>query len=133
VLLWAFSPGPASSTVKRLLVTRIPAHAAVNVTCSGPSCPFRTARSVLPKKRCNKRCRALLGRTHTIDLARLFAHGQLAVGTRLTVSVIKPRTIGRTILFTIRAAQDPSDRVGCLKPGAPVPSAGAERSCSPSK
>jgi hypothetical protein len=133
VLLWAFTPGPASSTVKQLVMTHIPAHAAVNVTCSGAGCPFRTARGVQPKQRCEKRCRASLGRTHTIDLARLFAHGQLVVGTHVTVSVTKPRTIGRTILFTIRAGQDPSDRVACLKPGWPMPATGAERSCSPSQ
>jgi hypothetical protein len=131
VLLWAFRPGPTSSAVKQLLVTRVPAHAAVSVTCRGPGCPFRTARGVLPKQKCNKRCRASLGRTHAIDLAPLFAHIQLSVGTRLTVSVTKPRAIGRAILFTVRAGQDPSDRVACLKPGARVPANRAERSCSP--
>jgi hypothetical protein len=126
-VVWAFAPGAHDSTVKQLVVTRVAARAAINVTCKGTGCPFASARNVTGKTCAGRRCkpthqRTPPDRTHTVNLTPLFAHHRLAAGTQLTVSVTKHNTVGRVILFAIRPGSDPSYQVSCLVPGSSGPS-----------
>ena len=119
VMHWSFSVQGRYTTVKRLLVTDVAPQAAVNVACTGTGCPFSSARNVSGKEcKGRKPCTAKSSkRPHTIDLAPLFAHVQLAARAQLTVSVTKPNTIGRVWLFTANGQKPPSHRVSCLEPG----------------
>jgi hypothetical protein len=125
-----FAANRQYTTLRRLVVSHVPAAAAVNVTCHGKACPFAGARNITGKKckakPCTAKKRKLGGRARAVDLTPLFAKLPLAVGTRLTVSVTAPNTIGRNWLFTIRAGKDPRDQMSCLAPGSSIPGKGCK-------
>ncbi|HZV73274.1 MAG TPA: hypothetical protein VFF79_06130 [Conexibacter sp.] len=126
-MAWRFSPGHGYGTVRQLVVRRVPAGAAVAVTCRGTGCPFSALRGVRAIACHGTRCRRTKPRhagAYAVDLTPLFAHRRLAVGARLTVSVTRPGTIGRVTLLTVRAGADASHRVACLAPGSSVPGKG---------
>lgn len=123
-----FAANHRYTTLRRLVVSDVPAVAAVNVTCGGKACPFASARNITGKKCKAKPCiakkRKARGPARSVDLTALFARLRLAVGTRLTVSVTAPNTTGRNWLFTIRAGKDPRDQMSCLAPGSSIPGKG---------
>ena len=81
------------------------------VTCKGGGCPFRT-KTVTPRS----------PRPYTANLTRLFPSTRLAVGTRLTVAIVKSDTIGRVYEFVMRASRAPRPSPPrCLAPGSSRP------------
>jgi hypothetical protein len=123
-LVWAIVPvqGPTGSggrsaraqtysTVKRLLVTRVPTGATVNLECRGRGCPVRSV--ICSSRRCR---RAGPGK---LDLAPLLAHARLRPGAQVTVIVRRSRTIARVWILTIRRGR-PRYRATCQAPGSNV-------------
>jgi hypothetical protein len=111
-LQWSASPGAAGTTIRRLVVLRVPAHARVNVTCSGAGCPFSVKRG------------GAAGRTRTVNLTSLFGPASLAPAATFAVSVTKTNTLGRVWRFTVRRAAQPLLNPGCLQPGSLTARAG---------
>ena len=128
-MAYAFNLSPSFTTVTSMIVNAVAARAKVTVTCAGKGCPFalRSAPVVRPKpppckrKRCHKQQPQSIGNS---DLAHLFGSAHLAVGTRISVRVTKPETVGRIWLFEVRSAQDPEVKVKCVAPGASAPGRG---------
>jgi hypothetical protein len=81
--------------VSRLVVTRAPATASIDVVCRGGGCPFR-------------------GRTAMRNLTRLFAGAKLRPGAAVQVTVDAPGQIGKRFGFKIRAGKQPLRTVSVL-------------------
>jgi hypothetical protein len=81
--------------VSRLVVTRAPETAAIDVVCRGNGCPFRS-------------------RTATRNLTRLFTGAKLSPGAAVQVTVDAPGQIGRRFGFKIRAGKEPLRTVSVL-------------------
>lgn len=117
----AFTTAHTGTTVKQLVVSKIPAAAVVNLSCAGSGCPFSSALRVTGQECQGKPCQAKRGERHkrprTIDLTALLARTTLAAGDRLTVSVTAPNAVGRVWVFTMRAGEDPGRVTSCLAPG----------------
>ena len=85
-IAFSFSSGGSFSTVKTLLVTRLPAGATVTVACHGGGCPF-TQRSFGHKSR--------------VDLAPAFGGAHLSPGTRIVIVISAPFEVSKVATFRI--------------------------------
>jgi hypothetical protein len=63
-----------------------------------------------------------------VTLTKLFTGKPLPYGTRVTVSVTAPHTIGRYLQFTIGSGRSAALKAGCLAPGIRTPNT---KACSP--
>lgn len=114
-LTWTFLVDRTSARVLRLALAALPHRVHVRVTCQGKGCPL--ASSIV----------AATG--PAVDLRPLFGPHRLSPGTKLTVTVTKPNTIGRAWVITIRSAQAPVQHVTCLVPRSWVPAVIARSRC----
>ena len=76
--------------------------------CAGRGCPF--------KKRATK-----IKKRGTRNFGKPFRGRKLRVGAKVTVSVTKPKTIGRITILTVRRNKDPKFVKRCLRPGSTKP------------
>jgi large repetitive protein len=112
---WAFYFTPRYTAVRNLVVNGAFPGAKVVVTCHGHGCPFaRRATSVTNGKRCGRKAKRSCLAPGTLDLSSSFARSHLAIGARITVSVIRPGWIGKSYRFTIRARRAPRVQIGSL-------------------
>ncbi len=103
--LWAAA---GRRTVNRTLTAReLPSGTRVELTCSGPGCPFR---------RVVRRVRG--GRP--VNLHRAFGNRALGRGARVEVRLSRSGRIGRVLRFRIGAPGTPSVDFKCLPPGGRV-------------
>jgi hypothetical protein len=127
-LNWAFKTKARRTRVDRLLLSHVPAHAAVNLTCSGRGCPFAAATNVSGKRCHGKPCTANASSREparsAVNLTILFAGARIATGAKLTVSVTEANTVGRIWVFTFRARERPTAHAACLMPGSSKPGVG---------
>ena len=101
---WALD---GSRTLLRSLVVRLaPKGAAVTLSCSGRTCPFK-----------NTRRRTVARDLAPVSFTSLFRRARLRAGTRLTVRVTAPETIGRIYTYTTANGALPDPRVECRAPG----------------
>ena len=111
----------SNTTIGRLVVSRIPRGAAVNVVCTGQGCPFARALRVTGRQCKGKPCQDKAGKRYAsprgVDLTPLFAGAALAAGDKLTVSVTERNTVGKVWRYTIRAGRQPRELISCLEPG----------------
>ncbi|MFP5365242.1 MAG: MopE-related protein, partial [Thermoleophilia bacterium] len=107
---WSFSKVKRGTRVRVFELRKVPAGARIDVTCSSrraPRCTFA------------KRGRSIASRRSKVSVRGYFGDRPLSPGTRIEVRVSAPRTIGRTISFTMRRdRRNPGARRGCLPPGA---------------
>jgi hypothetical protein len=99
---WAIAPG--FTRLRALILHNLPSGAKITFSCKGGSCPFRktrrrTARSSKP-----------------ITLSRGLTGKHLHAGTRFTVAITAPETIGRTYTYTIQKDALPIDKIVCRAP-----------------
>jgi hypothetical protein len=112
---WAFYFTPRYTTVRNLVVNGASPGAKVVVVCHGHGCPFATrATSLTNGKHCGRKAKRSCVAPGTLDLSSSFAGSHLAVGARITVSVIRPGWIGKSYRFTIRARRAPRVQIGSL-------------------
>jgi hypothetical protein len=127
---WTFAVTGSTTTVRRLVVTDVPAGAAVNLTCTGTGCSFASARNVTGAicrgKPCTATSKVRRRQRRTVDLTALLAHARFGAGTRLSVSVTEKNTIGVVWRFTTRTGKVPFRVTGCLEPGSSVPDKGCK-------
>jgi hypothetical protein len=131
VLSWNFTFFHSYTIVRSLAASGVTRQASVRVECTN-GCGFRTHTSRPPKSRrvCTgegkkRRCRTVLPpRLRTVDLTGLFGGRHLPVGTRLTVSILAPDTIGKVYTFKILSGQQPRVNVRCQAPGRKKPGSG---------
>ena len=80
----------------RLTVHNAPKGARIALTCKGRGCPTRKTRR-----------RTVSRDLQRIDLRRAFRRARLGFGTRLTLRITAPQTIGRTYTYVVRRGQLP--------------------------
>jgi hypothetical protein len=124
---WAVLSGRSSATFRHVELVRVPATAAVNLSCTGGGCPFKTAFNVTGKQCGAKPCVARhrkRGRARTVDLTPLLAGRRLSPRAELMVSVTVPNTVGRVWELTLRSGKRPALKTTCLEPGSTKPGQG---------
>jgi hypothetical protein len=102
---WAFVG--SRTALRKVEITGLVGGETAKVTCKGKGCPFKSK----TYKNLKKGKKSLSSR---FGLKR-----KLAKGTKVTVLVTKPGTIGTNALLTVRGRkQDPKITRSCLQPGA---------------
>ena len=106
---WDFARVGKRMRVLRLNVTAIPAGATVERSCAGKGCAFK--KKSIPFK------------AIALKLKPQFKKKLLAPGTKIEIRVVKPGTIGKVVVLTIRKKGLPAFQALCLQPGATKPAA----------
>jgi hypothetical protein len=115
---WAFSYAPSYTIVRALVVNGTPPAATVLVDCHGRGCPFsRRVANVADGKRCSAEMQRMCSTHGGVVITPVFEKRHLGVGTRITVSIMQPRLVGKYYAFTIEAGRGPRIRIACLAPG----------------
>jgi hypothetical protein len=122
---WAFKYTPSYTLIRNLVVNGASPGVTVVVKCHGSGCPFVNRATVLANgKRCAKNSRKPCFSSGSFNITPAFAGDRLAVGTWVTVSIIRPNWVGKSYRFTVRARRGPRIQIGCLAPGATTVSVG---------
>lgn len=122
---WSFYYTPSYTKITSLVVNGVPSGAVVLVNCGGRGCPFGHHASALTKRtQCGKQNKGMCFTSGSFNITPGFASRRLAVGTRVTVEIIRPSWIGKYYRFTMRARRGPRAQIACLVPGGTVPRAG---------
>jgi hypothetical protein len=103
---WGWINEPCSvcyTTVKKLTVVALPAHARILVLCHGGGCPFGQ--------------RTAIGHSARLPLVSWFAGSRLLPGTVLEIRVTVPNSIGKVFVYTMVAGNQPDIGQRCLPPG----------------
>jgi streptogramin lyase len=123
-MTWRFGWSSKGTVVKSLIAHGLPPGSFVEAACRGRGCAFTHSRSpkISSRTSCHRgrRCR-VKGPTVShgeLNLVGLFKAKRLAVGARVTVSVIQTGWIGKSFVFVMQRNRAPSVTVGCLAPGA---------------
>jgi hypothetical protein len=122
---WTFFYTPAYTVVRSMVVNGTPRGASINLACHGAGCPFSTLKlKARGNPNCTRRSRRPCQAGNTLVLTPGLARRRLHVGTRLTVTIVRPGWIGKYYAFRIRSAKPPVPRITCLAPGGSRPGAG---------
>jgi hypothetical protein len=116
---WAFYYTPAYTVVRSLIVNGTTPGAKVLVKCKGIGCPFASQTSLLANgQKCGQAGLRMCFKAGSFNITPPFARRHLAVGTRITISIVRSNWIGKSYQFTVRARRGPRIQIGCLAPGA---------------
>lgn len=129
-MLWSFTPFRTYETVQQLTVYQVPTDAVVEVICKGKGCPYaaRARAGATKTGRCrSQQCKVSRRRRPstsnlTVNLTPRFHGRHLAMGSHITVRVLKPNWVGKVFEFTMQRRVRPT--VSCLAPDSPVPGLG---------
>jgi hypothetical protein len=112
---WAFYFTPNYTLVRNLVVNGVAPGAQVVVRCQGHGCPFTTRATVLSNgKRCGRKAKRPCLPPGTLNLTTSFTGRHLAVGARISVSIVSPGWVGKSYRFTVRARRGPRVQIGSL-------------------
>ncbi|HET6864635.1 MAG TPA: Ig-like domain repeat protein [Solirubrobacteraceae bacterium] len=112
---WAFYFTPKYTLVRNLVVNGVAPGASVVVKCQGHGCPFTRHAAVLTNgKPCGRKAKRPCPPPGTLNLTSSFAGRHLAVGARITVSIIRPSWVGKSYTFTVRPRRGPRVQIGSL-------------------
>lgn len=119
---WTFFYAPRYTRVLSLAVNGA-SHDTVVVTCHGHGCPYRRrTMPVASTKPCGKNGSSRCPTHGDLALNRPFKKKHLAVGTKLSVAIVRSGWIGKYYVFKVRAGHAPKIAITCLAPGSSVPS-----------
>jgi hypothetical protein len=121
-MLWTFAFRPTYTKILAFSINAAPIGASVVVKCRGVGCPF--AKRSTPVKRCRTSKACKHERSTSIGLESRFRGRRLAVGTGVTVQIVRPGWIGKYYRFTMLAGRGPRIKISCLAPGRTVPGHG---------
>jgi hypothetical protein len=122
---WAFYYTPAYTVVRALVVNGALPGATVLVKCHGHGCPFARHATLLAQgKKCGQKAGRACVTSGSFNVAPRFAGRRLAVGTRITISILRPNWVGKSYRFTVRSRRGPLIQIGCLAPGGTQPAGG---------
>ncbi|MBV8219370.1 MAG: Ig-like domain-containing protein [Solirubrobacterales bacterium] len=123
-LVWTFRYTSLYTMVSRLVVTGVPVASSLRIGCHGRGCPFTKHLIVISASTGCPASSPGCGTDRTIDLTGEFHRARLHAGTRVTVAITRPQSIGKYYAFTTHAGRPPSVRLACLAAGATRPGAG---------
>jgi hypothetical protein len=90
----------------------------VVVRCQGHGCPFAMrATSLTKRKQCGRKAKRSCLPPGTLNLTTSFTGRHLAVGARITVSIVQPNWVGKSYTFTVRPRRGPRVQIGSLPVG----------------
>ncbi|HEY3774325.1 MAG TPA: hypothetical protein VGL69_15095 [Solirubrobacteraceae bacterium] len=119
---WTFRYAPSYTQVAALSVQGPALGATIATRCSGKGCPFIARRvKVRTLKRCRARSRGHCRAPRKVSLERQFRGHNLAVGSRVTVTISRAHDIGKYYRFVVRRRRAPSVSISCVAPGSNVP------------
>ena len=112
---WAFYYTPKYTLVRNLVVNGVPLGAQVVVRCQGRGCPFAKRATLLTRgKRCGAKPKRSCVTPGTLILTPSFSGRHLAIGARITVTIIRPSWVGKSYRFTVRARRGPGVQIRAL-------------------
>ncbi len=112
---WAFYFTPKYTTVRNLVVNGGSPGAKVVVKCQGRGCPFANRATMLTKgKRCVRKAKRSCLTPGTLNLTPAFTGRHLAVGARITISIVRSNWVGKSYRFTVKARHAPRVQIGSL-------------------
>lgn len=117
---WTFRYAPTYTQITALAVQGPALGSTIATRCTGKGCPFPVRRiKVRGLKRCRgkAKCRA----PRQVNLEGEFRGRNLAVGTKVTVMITRPRDIGKYYGFVVRRRRAPAVKISCLAPGSRIP------------
>jgi hypothetical protein len=120
----AFAWHPNYTVVQSLAAHEVPVGARVSVKCSGHGCRPRPSTLLARRPKCQGRRCSKTPTTLTIDLTPLFRGRRLAPGTRVTITITQPNSVGKIYTYTIQAGQAPRALTNCLAPNSHEPGQG---------
>jgi hypothetical protein len=106
---WGVARSRSWIAIELSQIEGVPSGGVVEVACRGRGCPFKLVR-----------LRPAAHRTK-VDLTHLFKGRHLAVGTTVTVRIVKPGWVGRVYTLTARQGKRPVGANSCLPPGSTRP------------
>ncbi|HWD76743.1 MAG TPA: Ig-like domain-containing protein [Solirubrobacteraceae bacterium] len=119
---WTFHYTRAYTTVLSLMVEGAPAATSVLVDCRGRGCPFAERLNGSATTRgCVHGGKRGCPPDGAINLTRDFQSRRLRAGTRITVAITRPGSMGKRYVFDVRAARPPRVHVNCLGAGGAPP------------
>jgi hypothetical protein len=123
VMQWYVHYSPTNTKFTSWLAYGVPTGSSFYLTCTGGGCPFSThTLAVANSTRCaakgkTKRCPT----SRTVDLEPMFSGARLAVGTTITVSVLRCGWYGKHYTIKIRPRRGPSSVISTLPIGVTRP------------
>jgi hypothetical protein len=130
-LNWTATQFSAFTILTELIISHAPSGAQIAIRCEGGGCRFKhhTVHIATIRLVCNrhhKRCkRAPAPPLSTVDILSPLRGRHLAVGTKVTVTVTMPQTVGEVWTLRIRPARAPVETgPTCLAPGSTKPGRG---------
>ena len=117
---WTFRYAPTYTQIAAFAVQGPALGSTIATRCAGKGCPF-TIRRV--KVRGLKRCRgkASCRPPRQVNLERDFRGHNLAIGSRVTVTITRAADIGKYYRFVVRRRRAPAVTIACVAPGSSVP------------
>jgi hypothetical protein len=119
---WTFRYAPSYTQIAALSVEGPALGATIATRCTGKGCPFAVRRiKVRELKRCRTRTTGHCRPPREVNLESEFHGHNLAIGSRVTVTISRPLDIGKYYRFVVRRRRAPSVNISCVAPGSIVP------------
>ena len=118
----AFGGGATSTVLPDMVVKSLPGGARVKLSCS-KGCPVKAQTLALAKHRVCKgkgtkrKCKLVTPKSGNLDLKRYVINKRVKVGSKLTVAMIQPGSIGKEYVFRMVKNNQPAVKIQTLAPG----------------
>jgi hypothetical protein len=119
---WTFRYAPSYTQIAALSVQGPALGATIATRCAGKGCPFTVRRIKVRKlKRCRAKSSGHCPAPREVSLEPEFHGHNLAVGSRVSVTISRTLDIGKYYRFVVRRRRAPSVNISCVAPGSIVP------------
>ena len=127
VMQWYVHYSPTHTNFTSWLAYGVPTGSSFYFTCHGQGCPFAThTLAVANSARCTTKGKSKCPSSRTINLEPVFGSARLAVGTTVTVSILRCGWFGKHYTLKIRSRHAPSSVISTLPLGVTRPGSNAE-------
>ena len=122
VMQWYVHYSPTHTNFTSWLAYGVPTGSSFYFTCHGQGCPFAThTLAVANSARCTTKGKSKCPTSRTINLEPVFGSARLAVGTTVTVSILRCGWYGKHYTLKIRSRHAPSSAIATLPIGVTRP------------
>ena len=122
VMQWYVHYSPTHTNFTSWLAYGVPTGSSFYFTCHGQGCPFAThTLAVANSARCTTKGKSKCPSSRTINLEPVFGSARLAVGTTVTVSILRCGWYGKHYTLKIRSRHAPSSAISTLPIGVTRP------------
>jgi hypothetical protein len=121
---WTFFYSPSYTKVLAFIVNNVPGGTNVIVGCHGRGCPFTVTTIAVKATVCKPKRKCTPRHPVTMQLAGRFHRRHLALGTRITVQIVRAGWVGKYYGFIVQPGRGPSVKKACLALGSSRPGVG---------